>query len=51
MESLRELAANAGVDEVDPRRFRMLVDLEGARAHEEDSELAAESPSVTPCCG
>ena len=35
--SLRELAANAGVDEVDPRRFRMLIDLEGARAHEEDS--------------
>jgi uncharacterized protein YcbX len=35
--SLRELAANAGVDEVDPRRFRMLIDLEGARAHEEDT--------------
>jgi uncharacterized protein len=35
--SLRELAANAGVDEVDPRRFRMLIDLEGAKAHEEDS--------------
>src|SRR5688572_2335728 len=35
--SLRELAANAGVDEVDPRRFRMLIDLEDARAHEEDT--------------
>ncbi len=35
--SLRELAANAGVDTVDPRRFRMLIDLEGARAHEEDT--------------
>ena len=35
--SLRELAANAGVDEVDARRFRMLIDLEGARAHEEDT--------------
>jgi uncharacterized protein YcbX len=35
--SLRELAANAGVDEIDPRRFRMLMDLEGARAHEEDT--------------
>ncbi len=35
--SLRELAANAGVDKVDPRRFRMLIDLEGAKAHEEDT--------------
>jgi uncharacterized protein YcbX len=35
--SLRELAAHAGVDEVDPRRFRMLIDLEGAKAHEEDT--------------
>ena len=35
--SLRELAANAGVDAVDPRRFRMLIDLEGAKAHEEDT--------------
>ena len=35
--SLRELAANAGVDEVDPRRVRMLIDLEGAKAHEEDT--------------
>ena len=35
--SLRELAAHAGVEEVDPRRFRMLIDLEGARAHEEDT--------------
>jgi len=35
--SLRELAANAGVDTVDPRRFRMLIDLEGAKAHEEDT--------------
>ena len=35
--SLRELAANAGLDEVDPRRFRMLIDLEGAKAHEEDT--------------
>jgi uncharacterized protein YcbX len=35
--SLRELAANAGVDDVDPRRFRMLIDLEGAKAHEEDT--------------
>ncbi len=34
--SLRELAAHAGVDAVDGRRFRMLIDLEGAGAHEED---------------
>ena len=35
--SLRELAAHAGRDWVDPRRFRMLIDLEDAVAHEEDS--------------
>lgn len=35
--SLRELAGHAGVDEVDGRRFRMLIDLEGAKAHEEDT--------------
>lgn len=35
--SLRELAANAAVDEIDPRRFRMLIDLEGAKAREEDT--------------
>jgi hypothetical protein len=35
--SLRELASHAGVDAVDPRRFRMLIDLEGAKAHEEDT--------------
>ena len=28
--SLRELAAHAGVESVDGRRFRMLIDLEGA---------------------
>ncbi len=35
--SLRELARHAGVGDVDPRRFRMLIDLEGAEAHEEDT--------------
>jgi len=35
--SLRELASHAGVHEVDPRRFRMLIDLEDATAHEEDT--------------
>lgn len=35
--SLRELAKNAGVDDVDGRRFRMLIDLEGAQPHEEDT--------------
>jgi uncharacterized protein YcbX len=34
--SLRELGAHAGVDDVDGRRFRMLFELEGATAHEED---------------
>ena len=34
--SLRELAANLGVDDVDGRRFRMLIEVEGAAAHEED---------------
>ena len=34
--SLRELAAHLGVEEVDGRRFRMLIELEGAGAHEED---------------
>ena len=35
--SLRELASHAGLDAVDPRRFRMLIELEGAMAHEEDT--------------
>jgi uncharacterized protein len=34
--SLRELAAHAGLDDVDGRRFRMLINLEDAAAHEED---------------
>ncbi len=35
--SLRELARQLGVKEVDGRRFRMLIELEGAEAHEEDT--------------
>ena len=35
--SLRELAKHAGVDTVDGRRFRMLINLEGAEPHEEDT--------------
>jgi uncharacterized protein YcbX len=35
--SLRELARQAGVDDVDGRRFRMLINLEGAEPHEEDT--------------
>lgn len=35
--SLRELARRAGVETVDGRRFRMLIDLEGAQPHEEDT--------------
>ena len=35
--SLRELARRVGVDTVDPRRFRMLIEIEGGAAHEEDT--------------
>jgi uncharacterized protein YcbX len=35
--SLRELAKQAGVETVDGRRFRMLIELDGAEAHEEDT--------------
>ncbi len=35
--SLRELARHAGVESVDGRRFRMLIDVEGAEPHEEDT--------------
>ena len=34
--SLRELARRSGEDEVDGRRFRMLVQVGGTKAHEED---------------
>jgi uncharacterized protein YcbX len=35
--SLRELARRLGVAAVDGRRFRMLIEVEGAAAHEEDT--------------
>ncbi len=35
--SLAELARQAGVDAVDARRFRMLIELDGLEAHEEDT--------------
>lgn len=35
--SLRELARHVGVESIDARRFRMLVELEGAEPHEEDT--------------
>jgi uncharacterized protein YcbX len=35
--SLAELARQAGVEVVDTRRFRMLIDLEGLAPHEEDT--------------
>ncbi|HUQ43307.1 MAG TPA: MOSC domain-containing protein, partial [Candidatus Limnocylindria bacterium] len=35
--SLAELARRLGVERVDARRFRMLVEIEGAGAHEEDT--------------
>ncbi len=37
--SLKELALQAGHGWIDPRRFRMLFELEGAGAHEEDTWL------------
>jgi MOSC domain-containing protein len=35
--SLERLADEAGADGIDARRFRMLVEIDGVRAHEEDS--------------
>lgn len=40
--SLRELAAHAGVADVDGRRFRMLFELEGGFAHQEDRWIGRE---------
>jgi MOSC domain-containing protein len=36
-ESLARLAAEARVDQIDGRRFRMLVEVDGLRAHQEDT--------------
>lgn len=40
--SLRELAHHLGVDAVDARRFRMLIEVEGAGSHEEDTWIGGE---------
>jgi uncharacterized protein YcbX len=40
--SLRELAAQLEVPDVDARRFRMLIEVEGATAHEEDTWIGEE---------
>ena len=40
--SLAELARQLGVDRVDGRRFRMLIELEGAGAHEEDGWIGGD---------
>jgi uncharacterized protein YcbX len=40
--SLGELARHAGEERVDPRRFRMLIGVDGSRAHEEDAWLGRE---------
>lgn len=40
--SLRELARQLAVPSVDGRRFRMLIELEGAAAHEEDTWIGEE---------
>ena len=40
--SLDELGRHAGVERVDPRRFRMLVGIDGVAPHEEDEWLGQE---------
>jgi uncharacterized protein YcbX len=40
--SLRELARQLEVPAVDGRRFRMLIELEGAEAHEEDTWIGGQ---------
>ena len=35
--SVRRLAAEGQLDQVDPRRFRMLIEVDGIEAHAEDS--------------
>jgi hypothetical protein len=40
--SLRALARHAGVEQVDARRFRMTIELEGCDEHEEDDWIGAE---------
>lgn len=40
--SLAELARHAGEDELDARRFRMLIGIDGCGAHEEDEWLGRE---------
>ena len=40
--SLSELARQLGVERVDGRRFRMLIELEGAGAHEEDGWIGSD---------
>jgi uncharacterized protein YcbX len=40
--SLAKLGAAAGVTDVDPRRFRMLIGVDGIAAHEEDEWLGRE---------
>lgn len=40
--SVHELARQLGVEAVDARRFRMLIEVEGADAHEEDSWIGSE---------
>jgi uncharacterized protein YcbX len=40
--SLRELASQVGKPSIDARRFRMLFELEGAEAHEEDTWLGGQ---------
>ena len=58
-ESIAELARQAGLDAVDGRRFRMLLEIEGCAPHEEDTwagrrvrlgEAVVEIPGPVPRC-
>jgi uncharacterized protein YcbX len=40
--SLAELARHLGVEQVDARRFRMLIEVEGAMPHEEDTWIGGQ---------
>jgi len=40
--SLHELARQLGVERVDPRRFRMLIEIEGVGPHEEDTWIGSQ---------
>ena len=46
--SLARLADEGGLEQIDARRFRMLIEIDGIPAHAEDASSVTRSPSVTP---